>query len=84
MPEAIFKKIADESGPHGAYLRISGGGEPMLHPQATELLVYAKSKGCKIGLITNGSLFNERIPGAARGRRRPDRVLGRCLRQGHL
>ena len=31
----------------------------MLHPQATELLVYAKSVGCKIGLITNGSLFDE-------------------------
>ncbi len=59
MPELTFKKIADESGPYGAYLRISGGGEPMLHPQATELLVYAKSKGCKIGLITNGSLFDE-------------------------
>src|SRR2546423_48663 len=42
-----------------AYLRISGGGEPMLHPQATELLVYAKKVGCKIGLITNGSLFDE-------------------------
>ena len=59
MSEAIFKKIADEAGPHGAYLRISGGGEPMLHPQAVELLVYAKKMGCKIGLITNGSLFNE-------------------------
>jgi radical SAM protein with 4Fe4S-binding SPASM domain len=59
MPEATFKKIADESGPHGAYLRISGGGEPMLHPQAVELLVYAKSRGCKIGLITNGSKFTE-------------------------
>jgi MoaA/NifB/PqqE/SkfB family radical SAM enzyme len=59
MPESTFKKIADESGPHSAYLRISGGGEPMLHPQVTELLVYAKSKGCKIGLITNGSLFDE-------------------------
>jgi radical SAM protein with 4Fe4S-binding SPASM domain len=59
MPEATFKKIAEESGPFGAYLRISGGGEPMLHPQATELLVYAKAKGCKIGLITNGSLFDD-------------------------
>jgi MoaA/NifB/PqqE/SkfB family radical SAM enzyme len=59
MQPEIFKKIADESGPHQAYLRISGGGEPMLHPQGTELLVYAKEKGCKIGLITNGSLFNE-------------------------
>lgn len=59
MSEEIFKKIADESGPHGAYLRISGGGEPMLHPKATELLVYAKKAGCKIGLITNGSKFTE-------------------------
>jgi len=57
MSEEIFKKIADEAGPHGAYLRISGGGEPMLHPQAVELFTYAKRVGCKIGLITNGSAF---------------------------
>src|SRR5260370_38956392 len=31
----------------------------MLHPQASALLVYAKQVGCKIGLITNGSLFDE-------------------------
>jgi MoaA/NifB/PqqE/SkfB family radical SAM enzyme len=59
MGADLFKKIADESGPHGAYLRISGGGEPMLHPQGTELMVYAKKAGCKIGLITNGSLFDD-------------------------
>ena len=59
MPEHTFRKIADEAGKYGAYLRISGGGEPMLHPQAVELLVYAKQVGCKIGLITNGSLFTE-------------------------
>ena len=70
-----------KSGPHGAYLRISGGGEPMLHPQATELLVYAKSNGCKIGLITNGSLFDEENSRALlNGRCRPDRVLSRRLR----
>jgi len=60
MSERIFKLIADEAGQHGAYLRISGGGEPMLHPKGTELLVYAKKAGCKIGLITNGSTFTER------------------------
>src|SRR5262245_3786315 len=60
MPAVIFKKIADESWPHKAYLRISGGGEPMLHPKAVELLTYAKATGCKIGLITNGSAFTER------------------------
>lgn len=59
MPEAIFKRIADECGQYGAYLRLSGGGEPMLHPQAVELMVYAKAQGCKIGLITNGSRFTE-------------------------
>jgi len=32
----------------------------MLHPQAKELLVYAKKVGCRIGLITNGSKFNEK------------------------
>ena len=60
MSEEIFKKIADEAGKYGAYLRISGGGEPMLHPQAVELLTYAKKVGCKIGLITNGSAFTEK------------------------
>jgi len=60
MPEAVFKKIADEAGQYGAYLRISGGGEPMLHPQVIELLTYAKQVGCKIGLITNGSAFTEK------------------------
>lgn len=60
MSEKIFKKIADEAGPYHAYLRISGGGEPMLNAKATELLVYAKKVGCKIGLITNGSAFTEK------------------------
>jgi radical SAM protein with 4Fe4S-binding SPASM domain len=59
MPGHIFKKIADECGEYGAYLRLSGGGEPMLHPQAVELMVYAKEMGTKIGLITNGSKFTE-------------------------
>ncbi len=31
----------------------------MLHPSAIELMEYAKKVGAKIGLITNGSLFNE-------------------------
>ncbi|MDI6751582.1 MAG: radical SAM protein [bacterium] len=57
MPEYIFKRIADECGNYGSLLRLSGGGEPMLHPQAVELMIYAKRKGAKIGLITNGSKF---------------------------
>lgn len=60
MPEEIYKRIADEAGRYNAYLRVSGGGEPMLHPKTVELLTYAKEKGCKIGLITNGSCFTEK------------------------
>src|SRR4030042_1647517 len=56
MPADLFKKIADECGKYGAYLRLSGGGEPLLHPQMVDLIEYAKSKGAKIGLITNGSV----------------------------
>jgi radical SAM protein with 4Fe4S-binding SPASM domain len=58
MKEATFKLIADQCGEYGAWVRISGGGEPMLHPKAVELIVYAKKVGAKVGLITNGSLFS--------------------------
>ena len=37
MPEAIFKKIADESGPFGAYLRISGRRRAHAASAGTEL-----------------------------------------------
>ncbi len=59
MNEDTFKIIADQCGRYGAWVRISGGGEPMLHPKAVELMEYAKTKGAKVGLITNGSRFNE-------------------------
>ena len=60
MNEETFKIIADQCGQHRAWIRLSGGGEPMLHPQAVELIEYAKKVGAKIGLITNGSKFNEK------------------------
>jgi len=59
MQEDTFKIIADQCGEHGAWIRLSGGGEPMLHPKAVELMEYSKAKGAKVGLITNGSLFNK-------------------------
>ena len=52
-----FKKIANDCGQYNAYVRISGGGEPLLHPQMIELIEYAKKVGTRIGLITNGSLL---------------------------
>ncbi len=59
MPEDTFKTIAGQCGEYGAWIRLSGGGEPMLHPKAVELVEYAKKAGAKVGLITNGSLFTE-------------------------
>lgn len=32
-------------------------GEPMLHPQIFQIIAYAKDRGLKVGLTTNGSLF---------------------------
>lgn len=57
MPVKVFKKIAREAGQFGSMLRITGGGEPLLHPQMIELIEYAKRVGAKVGLITNGSLL---------------------------
>jgi radical SAM protein with 4Fe4S-binding SPASM domain len=59
MNEDTFKIIADQCGEYGAWIRISGGGEPMLHPKALKLMEYAKKVGAKVGLITNGSRFTE-------------------------
>lgn len=59
MHEDTFKIIANQCGKYSAWIRISGGGEPMLHPKAVELMEYAKKVGAKIGLITNGSRFTE-------------------------
>jgi radical SAM protein with 4Fe4S-binding SPASM domain len=61
MSPEIFKKIADEVGQYNAWLRISGGGEPTLHQNFLELMLYAKEKGCKIGIITNGSKMDEKL-----------------------
>ncbi len=53
-----FKKVADQCGEYGAWIRITGGGEPLLHPQMLELIDYANKVGAKVGLITNGSLLD--------------------------
>lgn len=60
MPPEVFRKIADECGKFRSYMRISGGGEPLLHPEILDLIEYAKRVGARIGLITNGSLMTDR------------------------
>ncbi len=38
-------------------MRCTGGGEPMLHPQMVEMVEYAREKGARIWMNTNGSMF---------------------------
>lgn len=63
LPTDLWEKMAVEAGPYQAWLRCTGGGEPMLHPQMTEMIEFAKNQNCRIWLNTNGSLFG---PGEAR------------------
>ena len=55
----LFKEVAEECGRHGALIRITGSGEPFMHPQAAYFASYAKQVGCKVGIITNGSKIDK-------------------------
>lgn len=57
IPPQLFRKIAEECAPYGAFIRCTGGGEPTLHPNYFELVEYAKSIGARIWLNTNGSFL---------------------------
>jgi len=57
LPQELWNKIADEAGPYNAWLRCTGGGEPMMHPNMTEMVEYAKAQGARIWMNTNGSMF---------------------------
>ena len=57
FPEELWNKIAKEAGPYGAWMRCTGGGEPMLHPRMTDMVEYAKAEGARIWMNTNGSMF---------------------------
>lgn len=57
MPVPLWRKMADECGHYGAWMRCTGGGEPMLHPHMVEMVEYAKQRGARIWMNTNGSMF---------------------------
>ncbi len=66
MPVDLWAKMADECGPYGAWMRCTGGGEPMLHPHMVGMIEYAKEKGARIWLNTNGSRFGPDPKGGTR------------------
>jgi MoaA/NifB/PqqE/SkfB family radical SAM enzyme len=57
FPVPLWEKIAREAGAYGAWLRCTGGGEPMLHPKMVEMIEFAKAQGARVWLNTNGSMF---------------------------
>jgi MoaA/NifB/PqqE/SkfB family radical SAM enzyme len=71
LPQALWNKMADECGPYQSWMRCTGGGEPMLHPRMVEMIEYAKEKGARIWLNTNGSMFGP-LP---KQRRKLERII---------
>jgi MoaA/NifB/PqqE/SkfB family radical SAM enzyme len=57
FPEKLWNSIAEECGQYQAWMRCTGGGEPMLHPRMTEMIEFAKEKGARVWMNTNGSMF---------------------------
>jgi len=57
FPVELWNKLAVECGEHGAWMRCTGGGEPMLHPHMVDMIELAKAKGARVWMNTNGSMF---------------------------
>ena len=57
FPEPLWNRLAAECGEYGAWMRCTGGGEPMLHPRMVDMIEVAKAKGARVWLNTNGSMF---------------------------
>ncbi len=70
LPEALWNKMADECGEYASFMRCTGGGEPRM----VEMIEYAKHKGTRVWLNTNGGMFGP-IP-------KLRRKLGRIIAAG--
>lgn len=71
LPVKLWNKIAVEAGMYGTFLRCTGGGEPMMHPQMPEMIEFAKTQKARVWLNTNGSKFGP----DALGRNKLERVI---------
>jgi len=58
--EIIKKRLAEakELGTKG--ISFTGGGEPMIHKNYEEILIFTKKLGFDVGTITNGSIITEK------------------------
>lgn len=58
MPPSIFRKFIDEIPGHPVVSFT--GGEPLLHPNVIDFIIYAKQKGRICTLVTNGWLLADK------------------------
>ncbi len=56
MDMEIFRRIPFEKF---RYAHLQGWGEPLLNPNIIEMVEFAKAKGCRVGITTNGLLLDE-------------------------
>jgi MoaA/NifB/PqqE/SkfB family radical SAM enzyme len=66
LPWAVIRRVIAEIGAsEQGYLRICGGGEPLLHTHAEEMLLFCKWSDVTTDLTTNGSLLRGPVLEAA-------------------
>ncbi len=60
MPPDKLEKVIDELCSGGLRaVELAGGGEPLLHPQFSSLVLMLADRGLSLGLLTNGSLLDK-------------------------
>jgi len=60
IPYENIEKIVDKlSTLKTKAVTITGGGEPLMHPQINETIKYFGQKGIEVGLVTNGKLLHK-------------------------
>ena len=58
MSEVVWDRLRPYLG-EVACVDLSGGGEPLLHPQLTARLAEAKTAGCEVGFLSNAFSLDE-------------------------
>ena len=62
FPLDLFLALCREAKAWGVRKMILiGEGEPLLHPRLVEMVAAAKAAGCRVNLLTNGTLLNLRL-----------------------
>ncbi len=59
LPTEKAKKIIDDLKSEGCLMLLLTGGEPLLHPDFSEIYIYAKRRGFIITVYTNGSILSD-------------------------